>query len=65
MAIMFCLDTRFGQIVRLHVGFVFGPAIFLSSWIGGCVAGLTTTALSAILVRRFFVIPRHPSEARR
>lgn len=65
MAIMFCLDTRFGQIVRLHVWFVFGPAIFVCAWIASCVAGVTTTALSAILVRRFFVIPRHLSEARR
>lgn len=42
-----------------HVWFLFYPAIFLSSWIGGLRAGVVAAALSGVLALWFFVPPEH------
>ncbi|MBT9502326.1 MAG: EAL domain-containing protein [Burkholderiaceae bacterium] len=42
-----------------YVWFMFFPAVFASSWIGGTAAGLRATALSALLVWWLFIPPVH------
>jgi K+-sensing histidine kinase KdpD len=37
--------------------FIFYPAVFFSSWIGGLRVGLLATAISAVLVCYFFLPP--------
>lgn len=42
-----------------YVWFLFFPAVFASSWIGGLAAGLRATALSALMVWWLFIPPVH------
>ncbi|MBT9457342.1 MAG: diguanylate cyclase [Burkholderiaceae bacterium] len=42
-----------------YVWFLFFPAVFASSWIGGTAAGLRATALSALMVWYLFIPPVH------
>jgi len=42
-----------------HVWFLFYPAVFLSSWIGGLRAGVLATAFSVVCVSWFFLAPVH------
>ncbi|WP_051293136.1 sensor histidine kinase [Citrifermentans bremense] len=55
--------------LRPYVWLFFYPAVFLSSWAGGRVAGLLATAFSATVVWYFFIPPEqsfsleHPSTA--
>ncbi|HEY1089964.1 MAG TPA: PAS domain S-box protein, partial [Burkholderiaceae bacterium] len=45
--------------IRPYVWFLFYPAVFASSWIGGKGAGLMATAISAVTVWYFFVPPQY------
>ncbi len=47
------------RFIHPYVWFLFYPAVFLSSWIGGYRAGVLATALSTVLVLWFFVPPAH------
>jgi diguanylate cyclase (GGDEF)-like protein/PAS domain S-box-containing protein len=45
--------------IQPFVWFLFYPAVFISSWIGGRTAGLWASAISATLVWWFFIPPEH------
>lgn len=45
--------------LRPYVWLFFYPAVFLSSWAGGRVAGFLATAFSAVAVWYFFIPPQH------
>ncbi len=45
--------------IQPFVWFLFYPAVFVSSWIGGKRAGFAATALSALIVWWFFISPQH------
>jgi len=47
------------SLIQPYVWFLFYPAVFVSSWIGGFRAGLGATALSTLIVLWFFVPPTH------
>ena len=53
------LQWVFWSLIQPFAWFLFYPAVFVSSWIGGLPAGLWSTAISTILVWRFFVPPEH------
>ena len=53
------LQFILGAFVNPSVWFLFYPAVFLSSWIGGLRTGVVATALSTLLVLWFFVPPEH------
>jgi len=46
-------------IISPFVWFLFFPAIFISSWIGGLRPGLVATAIAGTLAWFFFVAPRY------
>ncbi len=47
------------SLIDPYVWFLFYPAVFISSWMGGLGAGLRATAISIALVLYFFVPPEH------
>jgi PAS domain S-box-containing protein len=49
------LQWTFWQQIQPYAWFLFFPAVFLSSWIGGAVAGLLATSLSTLLVWYIFI----------
>ncbi len=49
------LQWFFWDAIRPYVWFLFFPAVFFSSWVGGLVGGLVATALSAAMVAVFFM----------
>jgi len=55
----FGLQWFFWSAIQPYVWFLFYPAVFFSSWIGGMRAGLATTAVSTLLVWWFFVPKRY------
>ena len=52
------LQWQFWQVFRPFVWFLFFPAVFFSSRIGGKFIGLVSTAISALLVVYFFIPPQ-------
>ena len=46
-------------LIQNHHWFLFYPAVFVSSWIGGSIGGMWATALSTATVWWFFVPPAH------
>src|SRR6185295_11433057 len=48
--VAFFLQQALGPLFRPHVWFLFYPAVFLSSWIGGLRVGVVASAASAVLV---------------
>ena len=52
------LQWAFWSAIRPFVWFLFYPAVFFSSWIGGLYGGLAASFLSAALVWRFFLSPQ-------
>ena len=54
------LQWALWPLIQPFAWFLFCPAVFFSSWIGGLPAGLWTTAISTILVWWFFVPHEHP-----
>jgi PAS domain S-box-containing protein len=55
----FGLQLYFWSAIQPYVWFLFFPAVFFSSWIGGKAAGLATTGISALLVWWVFIPPRY------
>jgi two-component system sensor histidine kinase/response regulator len=53
--IAFALQWEFWVVIKPYVWFLFFPAVFFSSWIGGLYGGLIATALSTVLVWYFFI----------
>lgn len=51
------LQTILWRFIHPHVWFLFYPAVFLSSWVGGLRAGIVATAISIASVLWFFVPP--------
>jgi len=51
------LQLMFWPAIRPYVWFLFYPAVFFSSQVGGLVGGLVSTAFSTALVAWFFIIP--------
>ncbi len=43
------------DVIRPFIWFAFFPAVFLSSWIGGLLCGLSATVLSVVIVWLFFI----------
>jgi PAS domain S-box-containing protein len=54
----FALQWAFWDAIRPYVWFLFFPAVFFSSRIGGLVGGLLATLLSAAIVAVFFIQPQ-------
>jgi PAS domain S-box-containing protein len=53
------LQSMFWSVIHPYVWFLFYPAVFFSSWIGGLPGGLTATGMSTALVWWFFIPPEH------
>src|SRR3990172_773057 len=53
----FILQWMFWPYLQPYVWFLFYPAVFFSSWIGGISGGLVATVVSATLVVFFFIPP--------
>jgi signal transduction histidine kinase/DNA-binding response OmpR family regulator len=53
----FAVQWAFWSTIRPFAWFLFYPAVFASSWIGGLRAGLAATAASTVLAAYFFVPP--------
>jgi len=53
------LQSMFWPALRPYVWFLFYPAVFFSSWIGGLPSGLMATAISTALVWWFFIPPEY------
>ena len=53
------LQLALWSVISPYVWFLFFPAVFISSWIGGLRPGLIATAVSAGLVWFFFLDPAH------
>ncbi len=47
----------FWAVIQPYAWFLFYPAVFLSSWIGGLAAGLRATLIATVLVWWFFIPP--------
>ena len=54
----FGLQWMFWAAIKPYVWFLFFPAVFLSSWVGGLHGGLLATVLSTGLVWYFFIPPQ-------
>lgn len=52
------LQWIFWGAIQPYAWFLFFPAVFASSWIGGLIPGLVSTVLSAVLVTWFFIPPQ-------
>lgn len=55
--IAFILQWMFWSTIQPYAWFLFFPAVFVSSWIGGLLPGLLSTFISAALVAWFFIPP--------
>jgi PAS domain S-box-containing protein len=53
------LQWALWPLIQPFAWFLFYPAVFVSSWIGGLAAGLWATVISTVLVWSFFVPPEH------
>ncbi len=54
----FILQWMFWSTIQPYVWFLFFPAVFISSWIGGLLPGLVSTLFSVVLVSWFFIPPQ-------
>nr|WP_279343363.1 ATP-binding protein [Fundidesulfovibrio terrae] len=55
----FAVQWTFWAAIKPYVWFLFFPAVFFSSWVGGLRGGLAATAVSALLVLYFFIPSEH------
>ncbi len=53
------LQWIFWPAIKPYAWFLFYPAVFFSSWVGGLPGGLVATAVSTSLVWWFFIPPEH------
>jgi PAS domain S-box-containing protein len=58
-AVALAVQTIFWSIFRPYAWFLFYPAVFFSSWIGGLPSGLISTVASVAIVSWFFLPPEH------
>lgn len=56
--IAFALQWTFWLTIQPYAWFLFFPAVFISSWIGGLLPGLISTFISAALATWFFIPPQ-------
>jgi two-component system sensor histidine kinase EvgS len=56
--VAFILQWIFWSAIQPYAWFLFLPAVFISSWIGGLIPGLVSTFISTILVWWFFIPPQ-------
>lgn len=54
----FAVQWAFWGVIKPYVWFLFFPAVFFSSRVGGLVGGLLSTLLSAAIVTYFFIPPQ-------
>lgn len=54
----FALQWTFWAAIQPYVWFLFFPAVFISSWLGGMIPGLVATVFSAALATWFFIPPQ-------
>ncbi len=57
--VAFILQWIFWPAIKPYAWFLFYPAVFFSSWVGGLPGGLVATAVSTSLVWWFFIPPEH------
>jgi len=57
--VAFTLQSMFWPAIRPYVWFLFYPAVFFSSWIGGLPSGLMATVISTALVWWAFIPPEY------
>src|SRR3970040_794963 len=57
--VAFILQWMFWPFIQPYAWFLFYPAVFFSSWIGGMTSGIMATAVSTVLVWWFFIQPEH------
>ena len=57
--VAFILQSMFWSVLRPYAWFLFYPAVFFSSWIGGLPSGLIATVISTALVWWFFIPPEY------
>ncbi len=55
----FALQSLFWAAITPFAWFLFFPAVFLSSWIGGLPGGVVAMAISTVLAWWFFIPPEH------
>ena len=55
--VAFGLQSVFWPTLQPYVWFLFYPAVFFSSWVGGLPGGLGATVLSIMLVNSYFIPP--------
>ena len=55
--VAFILQWMFWPVIQPYAWFLFFPAVFISSWIGGLLPGLASTFISTVLVWWFFIPP--------
>jgi len=55
--VAFGVQWMFWAAIKPYVWFLFFPAVFFSSWVGGLRGGLVATAASVLLVLYFFIPP--------
>lgn len=56
--VAFILQWIFWSAIQPYAWFLFFPAVFISSWIGGLIPGLVSTFVSAVVVSWFFIPPQ-------
>ena len=57
--VAFILQWMFWSAIKPYAWFLFYPAVFFSSWVGGLSGGLVATAVSTSLAWWFFISPEH------
>ena len=57
--VAFFFQSVFWSGIHPYVWFLFYPAVFFSSWIGGMEGGLIGTGISTVIVWWFFIPPEH------
>jgi signal transduction histidine kinase/DNA-binding response OmpR family regulator len=57
--IAFILQWTFWYAIKPYVWFLFYPAVFFSSWVGGLHGGLAATLISTLIVWWFFIPPEY------
>lgn len=57
--VAFVLQSMFWAAIKPFAWFLFFPAVFFSSWVGGLAGGLAATLLATLLAWWFFIPPEH------
>ena len=57
--VAFALQSMFWAAIKPFAWFLFFPAVFFSSWVGGLYSGLGATLIATLLAWWFFIPPEH------